>query len=154
MNRSEPLAVPSHSWRRRSQTLRHLVLSLVLGGGLLPLCTPEGSAWAVGEQTAHLRGTIVEAGTDVPMQGAIVIIRSEALIGGPKRAVADEEGVFDFPLLPPGKYLLTVEYEGLKPTQRRISLDLGPVSYTHLIVWTPFDDPARRMRMQSRVSLS
>lgn len=125
MNRSEPLAVPSHSWRRRSQTLRHLVLSLVLGGGLLPVGTPEGSAWAVGEQTAHLRGTIVEAGTDVPMQGAIVIIRSEALIGGPKRAVADEEGVFDFPLLPPGKYLLTVEYEGLKPTQRRISLDLG-----------------------------
>ena len=127
MNRSVPLPISSrafHPGLRRFLTLRHLAMTVALGG-LVPLWAMPNAAWAVGEQNARLRGTIVEAGTDVPMQGAVVIIRGDALIGGPKRAVADDEGRFDFPLLPPGKYTITVEYEGLKPTQRRVSLDLG-----------------------------
>ena len=41
------------------------------------------------------------------------------------KTTADEEGRFDFPLLPPGKYTVTVEYEGLKALERRVSLELG-----------------------------
>ncbi|HMU39543.1 MAG TPA: TonB-dependent receptor [Pseudomonadota bacterium] len=83
------------------------------------------SAWAVGEQNARLRGSVVEGGTDIPMQGAHISIRGDALIGGPRKAIADEEGRFDFPLLPPGKYTITVAYEGLKSVERRITLELG-----------------------------
>lgn len=125
MNRSVSIASSGTTWRTRSQTLRCLAVTCALHAGLFAWLGGQTKAHAVGEQTARLRGTIVESGTDVPMQGAVVIVRSEALIGGPKRAIADEAGQFDFPLLPPGKYTLTVEYEGLRPTQRRIQLELG-----------------------------
>ncbi|HNF98266.1 MAG TPA: carboxypeptidase-like regulatory domain-containing protein, partial [Pseudomonadota bacterium] len=100
-----------------------LLAGLVLSGSMFP--SGVHRAWAVGEQTARLRGTVVEGGTDVPMQGALVTIRGDSLIGGPRKTTADEEGRFDFPLLPPGKYTVTVEYEGLKALERRVSLELG-----------------------------
>jgi hypothetical protein len=95
-----------------------------LGAALDPLGGLP-AAWAVGEQNARLRGAVVEAGTNVPMPGAKVELRSDALIGGPRRATTDEEGRFDFPLIPPGRYEITVRYEGLKPTRRRVALELG-----------------------------
>ncbi len=124
MQTSHPLTVLSSPVRRRVGTLSRLLLTCLLASGI-DLKTGFQHAWAVGEQNARLRGSVVEGGTDVPMQGAIVTIRSDALIGGPRKATADEEGRFDFPLLPPGKYTLTVSYEGLKPIERRVTLDLG-----------------------------
>jgi hypothetical protein len=82
-------------------------------------------AWAVGEQNARLQGKIVEPRTNVPMPGAKVELRSADMIGGPRRAVTDDEGRFDFPLIPPGHYLLTVSYEGIKPIKRSVTLEVG-----------------------------
>lgn len=91
-------------------------------------------AHAVGEQNARLRGSVVEAGTNVPMPGAKVELRSDALIGGPRHARTDEEGRFDFPLIPPGRYDVTVSYEGLKPTRRRVQLELGQTETLRIAV--------------------
>ena len=44
----------------------------------------------------RLRGSVVEAGTNVPMPGRRWSC-GESLIGGPRRATTDEEGRFDFP---------------------------------------------------------
>ena len=59
------------------------------------------------------------------MPGARIETSSDALIGGPRRTVTDEDGNFDFTLLPPGRYLLTISYEGLRPTKRKLTLDVG-----------------------------
>ena len=83
------------------------------------------SAYAVGEQNARLSGTILEAGTGVPMPGAKVTIRSEAMIGGSKSVLTDDDGRFDFLSIPHGNYEVTVEYEGLQPLRRRVKLQLG-----------------------------
>lgn len=90
------------------------------------LCTVAPQrALAVGEQNAHLRGTVVESGSNVPMPGAKVTIRSDSLIGGPRNMTTDEEGRFDFLSIPEGTYVITVEYEGLRPTKRKVKLELG-----------------------------
>ncbi|HNN54565.1 MAG TPA: carboxypeptidase regulatory-like domain-containing protein, partial [Pseudomonadota bacterium] len=107
MQRSHPLTAPRRAACHRVGTLPKLLLAgLVLSGSMFP--SGVHRAFAVGEQTARLRGTVVEGGTDVPMQGALVTIRGDSLIGGPRKTTADEEGRFDFPLLPPGKYTVTV----------------------------------------------
>lgn len=107
-------------------------LLLSVGAGDVSLGLRQ--AHAVGEQNARLRGTVVEAGTNVPMPGARVELRSEALIGGPRKAISDEEGRFDFPLIPPGRYDVTVTYEGLKPTRRRVTLELGQTETLRIAV--------------------
>ena len=85
----------------------------------------EQSAYAVGEQNARLQGTVLEAGTGVPMPGAKVTVRSEAMIGGSRVVITDDDGRFDFLSIPHGTYDVTVEYEGLQPLKRRVKLQLG-----------------------------
>ena len=77
-----------------------LPLSAIVGGAVGVAPRP---AYAVGEQNARLRGLVVEAGSNVPMPGAQVELSSSDMIGGARRAVTDEEGRFDFPLIPPGR---------------------------------------------------
>ncbi len=85
----------------------------------------ERSAFAVGEQNARLQGVVLEAGTGVPMPGAKVTLRSDAMIGGSKSALTDDDGRFDFLSIPHGSYDVTIEYEGLHPIKRRVKLALG-----------------------------
>ncbi len=85
----------------------------------------EPSAYAVGEQNARLQGTVLEAGTGVPMPGAKVTVRSDAMIGGSKVVITDDDGRFDFLSIPHGTYEVTIEYEGLQPLKRRVKLQLG-----------------------------
>ena len=85
----------------------------------------ERAALAVGEQNARLQGVVLEAGTGVPMPGAKVTVRSDAMIGGSKSATTDDDGRFDFLSIPHGSYDITVEYEGLQPIKRRVKLALG-----------------------------
>ena len=98
--------------------------SVLLIGLLLALATPR-SAHAIGEQNARLRGTVVEAGTNVPMPGAKISIVSDAIQGGSRTTTTDEEGKFDFPSIPHGSYVVTVQYEGMRPIKRRVNLDIG-----------------------------
>ena len=73
----------------------------------------RGARCPVGEQTSGAflidgdRYPDARCGGDRPQRGAD---RS-----GPKRTIADEAGQFDFPLLPPGNFTLTVWAKELRP---------------------------------------
>lgn len=120
---TEPYRVLHSRLRRRSGIFWSFFCAGLSASCILFL--PPRAAFAVGEQNARFTGVVVESGTDVPMLGAKISIRGDALIGGPRTALADDDGRFDFPALPPGKYVVTITYEGLKPAERRLTLELG-----------------------------
>lgn len=95
----------------------------VAAGLAVQLAAPQ-SAFAVGEQNGRLRGAVIEKGSQVPLPGAKVTIRSDAMIGQ-RNAVTDEEGGFDFPSVPHGVYTITVAYEGMRPIKRKARVELG-----------------------------
>ncbi len=122
----EPGSRGSHAPHRRPRRGLPGTLWAALGLGAPALLAAFPlPAWAVGEQNARLRGTVVEATTAVAMPGAKVELSGDAMIGGPRRTTTDEDGGFDFTLVPPGRYLLTVSFEGLRPLQRKLTLELG-----------------------------
>ena len=76
-------------------------------------------------QTGTLTGTVTDASGAV-LPGVTVSVTSEALIGGSRSAVTDENGVYRFPTLPPGTYAVSAELSGFKPfTQQEVRLQLG-----------------------------
>jgi hypothetical protein len=76
-------------------------------------------------QTASLTGTVTDA-TGAILPGATVTVSGEALIGGTRVAVSDENGVYRFPALPPGVYKVMAELSGFKTfSQETVRLQLG-----------------------------
>ena len=76
-------------------------------------------------QTASLTGTVTDA-TGAILPGATITVSGEALIGGSRTAVSDENGVFRFPALAPGVYKVTAELSGFKTfSQETVRLQLG-----------------------------
>jgi hypothetical protein len=69
------------------------------------------------DQTATLRGTVVERGTNAPVAGAIVTVGGELV-------ATDDDGTFSVTLAP-GRYVLTVTAEWLQPARRRFALGRG-----------------------------
>ena len=63
--------------------------------------------------TGALIGTVKDTQGGV-LPGAIVRVRSTALIGGPQIVTTNEKGQLRFPALPPGVYALDVEVKGFK----------------------------------------
>jgi hypothetical protein len=108
----------------KHQAVRAAFLPVCLLGLLLGALLPR-TAGAVGEQNARLRGKVIEAGTNVPVGSAKVEIKSEALIGGPRSMLTDDEGRFDFLNIPPGRYQVLVIFEGIKPVRRTLNVSLG-----------------------------
>ncbi len=116
MTQGQPIA-------RRVSVLRRTLSLPLLASLALPWVAPQ-SAYAVGEQNGRLRGSVVEAGSQVPLPGAQVTIKSDAMIGQ-RTATTDEEGGFDFPSVPHGTYTITVTYEGMRPIKRKARVELG-----------------------------
>src|SRR5262245_46573283 len=89
---------------------------------LLALSAP---AWAQ-EQRGSLEGTIRDAQGAV-LPGVTVEARSAALIG--VRAVAtDSTGLYRFPALPPGDYLVTATLAGFREAKSQIiTLSVGQI---------------------------
>ena len=56
------------------------------------------------QQTGSISGRAIDA-SGATLPGVSVSIVSDNLIGGPRTAVTDEQGVYRFTLLPGGRYL-------------------------------------------------
>jgi hypothetical protein len=82
------------------------------------------AAFAQIGQTATLTGTVTDSSGGV-LPGVTVTVSGEALIGGVRTAVTDENGVYRFPSLPPGTYTVKVELSGFRTVTQEARLQLG-----------------------------
>jgi hypothetical protein len=99
---------------------------MVAGVVVAMLLAVSGMGWA--QQTTAVTGTVTDAsGAVIP--GAQV---SAALVGDGLRAkaVADQEGMFRFPGLAPGEYVVTASAEGFGAAQQRVMVGTQAVSVT------------------------
>jgi hypothetical protein len=64
--------------------------------------------------TGALIGTVKDAQGGV-LSGAVVRVSSPALIGGPAMLTTNEKGQLRFPALPPGPYVLDIQFQGFSP---------------------------------------
>jgi hypothetical protein len=86
-------------------------------------CLVGGSVHA--QTTGDLRGAVSDESGGV-LPGASVIIRSDALIGGPQSSLTNQLGVYRFPALPVGEYSVEVTLDGFiarRVDNVRIGLD-------------------------------
>lgn len=101
--------------------MRTKLLTLLAAAALL---VPSVSIAQIG-QTATLTGTVADQSGAV-LPGVTVSVTGDALIGGARTAVTDENGTYRFPALPPGTYTVSAELSGFKPfTQQDVRLQLG-----------------------------
>ena len=82
-------------------------------------------AYAIGETTGRISGTITEAQTGAPVPGATVTASGPALIGAPRSVTTGEDGRYELVELPPGRYDVEVSYSGVKPIKRRVIVRQG-----------------------------
>lgn len=101
----------------------HTPLSLLLVLGALPLAAQSSTTAAL---TGEVRTT-----SGKPIQGAILRLTSESLIGSGRIAVSAASGLYRVPALPPGEYRVQVEATGFVGITRKVRLALG--------VTTPMD---------------
>jgi hypothetical protein len=66
------------------------------------------------ELTGAIIGTVKDAEGGV-LPGAVVRVSSPALIGGPATLITNEKGQLRFLALPPGPYVLDIEFQGFTP---------------------------------------
>ena len=87
------------------------------------LCMSMFAPAAFAQQTGSISGIVLDkAGTGVP--GATVRITGELLPGGRSTASSDN-GLYNFPLLIPGKYTVAVEKTGLGTATREAVVEVG-----------------------------
>ncbi|UCF68020.1 MAG: carboxypeptidase regulatory-like domain-containing protein, partial [Acidobacteriota bacterium] len=104
----------------RSALLKGICLVVLVVG----LSAPLG---AQGSVTGNIRGTVTgpEGGA---LAGVTVTATSDALVAGRLTTVTDERGLYRFPSLPPGTYVLEATLEGMKKARRegvRITVGLA-----------------------------
>lgn len=90
-----------------------LMLSLFVMIAALPL---------MAQTTANLSGTVVTDGA--PLPGVSVTITSPAM-QGTRTAVTSEAGSYNFPALPPGKFTVKFELEGMQTVTKTVNLALN-----------------------------
>ena len=88
--------------------MRQLTLPLIAAASLL-----STDASATQAATGMIIGTVRDAQGAV-LPGAVVRVRSPALIGGPEVAITNPKGQLRFPALPPGIYDLVIEFTGFQ----------------------------------------
>ena len=108
-----------------------LVAALVAGAATMTASTRD--AFAVGQATGRILGTVIEQQTQAPVPGALV-----SLTGGTgvhMKTQTQENGSYEFDAVPPGTYDMVLTYEGLKPVKRRVSV-YGDQATPLNIVWS------------------
>ena len=94
----------------------------LLGLVLATLCLASTAA-AQGQQSGTLGGRISSIDT-LGLPGAIVTVSSSAL-QGVRTTISDVNGVYSFPGLPPGQYVVRFELDGMSTVERRAAVPLG-----------------------------
>ena len=68
--------------------------------------------------TGRIIGTVIDQGGQ-GLPGASVTICSDVLIGGPRNAIADDDGNFQFISLHPGNYTVKIDLSGFVSQERQ-----------------------------------
>ncbi len=98
-------------------TKSSVVAAVVLGLGLGAYLTSHA---AVPEQSASIRGQVVDASTRAPLPGANVI-----LAGTPYGAATDESGAFSIPRVKPGRYVVVARMIGYRKREQEVAVAPG-----------------------------
>lgn len=91
---------------------------------ILALVAAPAALLAQSTTSSALSGTVLDpAGR--PVAGALVRVTSDALIGGSRTAATAENGRYRIPILPPGRYTITVEAKDFPIRKASEVLELG-----------------------------
>jgi hypothetical protein len=90
---------------------------------VLAVLSVAAPAMAQGQQSGTLGGRLASS-DNLGLPGATVTVSSDAL-QGERTTVADINGVYSFPGLPPGSYTVTFEMNGMSRVERIASVPLG-----------------------------
>src|SRR5712691_8234041 len=80
---------------------------------------------AIAQTTASLTGSVTSGGS--PLPGATITISSPAL-QGVRTTVSGPNGDYHFAALPPGKYSVRIELEGLQRVTQSVNLRLAEIT--------------------------
>ena len=99
-----------------------LVIAMVVAGIVV---LPAVVGLAQSSTSGSIRGTVTDANGGI-LPGATVIAISDALVSGRQVAIASGSGVYRFPSLPPGDYVLEGQLSGFKTVRHEnVRLPLG-----------------------------
>jgi hypothetical protein len=90
---------------------------------LAVLLASTAPLFAQGEQSGAIRGRLASS-DGLALPGAVVTVSSPSLQGD-RTAVADINGIYTIPGLPPGDYTVRVAMDGFAAADRRVSVPLG-----------------------------
>jgi hypothetical protein len=90
---------------------------------LILVLASAAPSFAQGEQSGAIRGRL-SSSDGLSLPGAVVTVASPSLQGD-RMAVADVNGVYSIPGLPPGEYTVHVAMPGFAVADRRVSVPLG-----------------------------
>ena len=82
----------------------------------LALVAAPAALMAQSTTSSAISGTVLDQ-NGKPIPGALIRVTSDALIGGSRSVVTSENGRYRLPILPPGRYSMTVEAKGF-PTRK------------------------------------
>jgi len=88
-------------------------------------CATVSPSLAQGQQSGALGGRVSSV-ERVPLPGVTVVVTSGAL-QGKRMAVTDVNGVYSLPGLPPGRYAVTFQMDGMSTVERSADVPLGRV---------------------------
>ena len=89
---------------------------------------------AEAQNTGGIRGVVTDT-SDAVVPGATVIITSEALIGSTRETTTNELGVYRFPSVPIGAYVVDVTMPGFQPAKiTGVSVSLGGTASADVIL--------------------
>lgn len=86
---------------------------------------------AQGTTSSALQGQVQDP-SGQPVPGAVLRIKSDALIGGERLGTASANGSFRFPALPPGLYTITVEARGFVTRRVTERMSLGQTTTANI----------------------
>jgi hypothetical protein len=110
--------------------LRSLFGATIVCAGLL---LSSSDAFAIGQATGRVTGSVIEGVSQAPVPGATVSITGGS--GVKKIVQTDENGLFEADAIPPGTYDMVLTYEGLKPFKRRVVVNADAATPVK-VVWT------------------